>query len=172
GEAYVIYGKNVAVNGDFSPQFDLSSLNGSNGFKISGIEALSELGWHIHNAGDINNDGVDDLIIGAPGASPNGQLMAGQSFIVFGSAIGFSSSFDLSTLDGTNGFIIDGLQANDLLGRSVSAAGDVNNDGIDDIIIGAPGAGNGTSYVIFGKDTSVDGHYDINFDLSTLDGTN
>ncbi|MEH2243551.1 integrin alpha, partial [Nostoc sp.] len=51
----------------------LSSLNGTNGFLINGIAALDFSGISVSNAGDINNDGVDDLIIGASDASPNGK---------------------------------------------------------------------------------------------------
>lgn len=173
GEAYVVYGKDTAMDGNFAASLDLSTLNGSNGFKISGIETAAELGWHIHGAGDINNDGLQDLIIGAPSSSPSIPLMsAGRSYVIFGNDGGFGASFDLTTLDGTNGFVIDGLNANDNLGYSVSSAGDVNGDGIDDLIVSAPGAGNGTSYVIFGKDTAMAGDFLTHFDLSTLNGSN
>jgi hypothetical protein len=57
---------------------------------------------------------------------------------VFGKAGGFSATLDLSTLDGSNGFAIDGFEEFDFSGHSVSAAGDVDGDGIDDLIIGAP----------------------------------
>ena len=74
---------------------------------------------------------------------------------MFGNDSGFSSSLNLSSLDGSNGFAINGIDANDVI-ASVSGAGDVNGDGIDDVIIGASGAdpnGNssaGESYVVFG----------------------
>ena len=58
--------------------------------------------------------------------------------MVFGSLSGFDSSLDLSSLDGTNGFVINGIDDNDRFGRSVSSAGDINGDGLDDLIIGAP----------------------------------
>ena len=75
----------------------------------------------------------------------------------------FVSAIDLSTLDGTNGFRLDGINAGDQSGRSVSAAGDVNGDGFADIIIGAHRADsgsntdNGEAYVLFGRapDTAV-----------------
>ncbi|WP_048315720.1 integrin alpha, partial [Crocosphaera watsonii] len=60
-------------------------------------------------AGDINGDGFDDIIIGARTADPNGNERAGESYVVFGAVGGFSGSLDLSSLDGNNGFVINGL---------------------------------------------------------------
>ncbi|MCC5603821.1 integrin alpha [Nostoc favosum] len=117
---------------------NLSDLNGTNGFLINGIAALDSSGRSVSNAGDINNDGIDDLIIGADGASPNGNSRAGQSYVVFGvKNLGSGGTFNLSSLNGTNGFFINGIAADDWSGSSVSNAGDINNDGIDDLIIGA-----------------------------------
>ncbi len=57
-------------------------------------------GGSVSSAGDVNDDGIDDLIIGAPSAEPNGYFRTGESYVVFGSGDGFASSLDLSTLDG------------------------------------------------------------------------
>ena len=96
--------------------------------------------------------------------------------VVFGNNGGFSSPLDLSALDGTNGFVINGIDGGDLSGISVSGAGDINGDGIDDVIIGASGADpNGISqagetYVLFGRATpsvfkgDVDMDGDVDFD--------
>jgi trimeric autotransporter adhesin len=91
-------------------------------------------------------------------ADPNGNN-SGASYVVFGQEDGFSANLNLSTLDGTNGFRINGEADGDLSGLSVSAAGDVNGDGFDDLIIGANradpnGVASGASYIIFGKATS------------------
>ena len=107
------------------------------------------------SAGDINNDGYDDIIIGAYLADPNGDD-SGESYLVFGKAAGYPATLELSALDGTNGFVINGIDAVDLSGDSVSSAGDINNDGYDDIIIGASladpvGGDSGESYVVFGQ---------------------
>lgn len=56
---------------------------------------------------------------------------------MFGKASGFSAGLDLGTLDGTDGFRLDGIDPADNTGRAVSAAGDVNGDGFADVIIGA-----------------------------------
>ena len=116
--------------------FELSSLNGTNRFVINRIDVSDQSGRSVSAAGDINGDGIDDIIIGADNADPNGNN-SGESYVVFGSASGFGAALELSALDGTNGFVINGIDADDRSGTSVSAAGDVNGDGIDDIIIGA-----------------------------------
>ncbi|MEH2072114.1 MAG: Ig-like domain-containing protein [Nostoc sp.] len=170
---------NLTINGvNDAPQvtsnFNLSSLDGSNGFVINGIDAGDLLGYSVSSAGDINGDGFDDLIIGAEGADPNGQSGAGSSYVVFGSSSGFGASFNLSSLDGSNGFVINGIDAGDSLGSSVSSAGDINDDGFDDLIIGAKGASPngqpsaGSSYVVFGSSSGLG----ASFNLSDLNGSN
>ena len=62
----------------FGPTFNLSDLNGSNGFVINGIAADDRSGYSVSSAGDVNGDGFDDLIIGAIWADPNGISYAGQ----------------------------------------------------------------------------------------------
>jgi Ca2+-binding RTX toxin-like protein len=170
GQSYVIFGS----DGGFNASFDLNSLDGSNGFVINGINEYDNLGRSVSSAGDVNGDGINDLIIGAPLATANSNNGAGQSYIIFGSNGGFNDSFDLNSLDGTNGFVINGINEFDLSGYSVSSAGDVNGDGIDDLIIGTRNAdfgyknGAGQSYVVFGKD----GGFNDSFDLNSLDGNN
>ena len=182
GESYVVFGK---ATGNYSASLELSSLlasnggDGTNGFVINGIDQYDYSGYSVSSAGDINNDGYDDIIIGAPEADPNGDI-SGESYVVFGKATGnYSASLELSSLlasnggDGTNGFVINGIDQYDYSGYSVSSAGDINNDGFDDIIIGASYADpngdlSGESYVVFGKATG----YSTSLNLSDLDGAN
>ena len=161
----------ATVYADFSPQFELSGLNGSNGFVINGVSAGDHSGVSVSVAGDINGDGISDLIIGAPYASTSADG-AGASYVVFGSNQGLPSPLNLSGLDGSNGFVITGSSAYDNSGFSVSAAGDINGDGIDDLVIGAPGSSpdeaySGTSYVVFGSEA-----WASSLSLSGLDGSN
>ena len=170
GESYVVFGKQSGFQADLS----LSDLDGTNGFSLTGENVDDASSSSISSAGDINGDGFDDLIIGAPLADANGRYDAGRSYVVFGKASGFDAAMSLSSLDGSNGFAVNGTWFYDESGRSVSSAGDVNGDGFDDILIGAPsvdfvGYDNaGEAFVLFGKATG----FDASIDPFSLDGSN
>lgn len=147
GLAYIVFGKSsIGSSGTFA----LSNLNGSNGFKLMGISAGDSTGWAVSGIGDVNHDGIADCIISAPGAASS----TGVSYILFGSKnLGSSGSLQLSSLTGSNGFKMLGTNANDALGYSVSGAGDINADGIQDFLVGAVGVSSyaGSTYVVFGS---------------------
>jgi hypothetical protein len=192
GETYVVFGKNTAETGDFDASIDLSSLmNGVNGFMLNGITGADRSGMSVSSAGDVNDDGIDDILIGAPYAEPLGGtywLDPGETYVVFGKNTfedgDFAAAIDLADLNGKNGFVLNGINVGnrythgDQSGYSVSSAGDVNGDGIDDILIGANGAdpnganNAGETYVVFGKNTFEDGDFAAAIDLADLNGEN
>ena len=167
GASYVVFGSANWL----SESLELSSLDGTNGFQINGIDENDYSGMSASSAGDFNGDGFDDIIIGAIGADPNGES-SGESYVVFGSAEWLSGSIELSALDGTNGFQINGIDEYDHSGWSVSSAGDFNDDGFDDIIIGAPDAESqtGESYLIYGSAEWLSGSIDLRPVYNSLDG--
>ena len=111
---------------------NLSSLDGSNGFRLDGASAYDSAGRSVSSAGDVNGDGYDDVLVCAPGANAN--------YLVFGKAAGFDATLDLSSLNGSNGFRLEGLAPFGLVRNSlISSAGDINGDGFSDVVVGASG---------------------------------
>ncbi|MFI4883537.1 MAG: GC-type dockerin domain-anchored protein [Phycisphaerales bacterium JB064] len=168
GECYVVFGR--PPDDPFPVSFSLGDLDGNNGFKINGTQIEDFLGQSACVAGDLNGDGIDDVIMGAAGSSASGQDYAGSCFIVYGRPSGtpFPAALALDELDGTDGFRLDGTGRRDLVGQSVASAGDLNGDGRDDAIIGAPGRN--TSYVIYGRDAGDP--FPARLTIDDIDGTN
>ncbi|MCF6287636.1 MAG: integrin alpha [Proteobacteria bacterium] len=166
GSSYVVFGSSSGLPNPLN----LTDLNGSNGFAIHGENASDLSGFSVSSAGDINGDDIDDLIIGAMFADPNGNSFAGSSYVVFGSTFGFANPLNLTSLNGLNGFVIHGESADNFSGSSVSSAGDVNDDGIDDLIIGGllTDSNAGSYHVVFGFTSG----FPNPLNLTDLDGSN
>lgn len=156
GEVYVIFGRS-----DLGGTVDIAA--GQQDVIIIAAEGFSLLGDWIA-IGDVNGDGVDDIILGAPFAgrvpgSPHGgpRTELGEIYVVFGSSALKSS---VSIPKGEQDFTIKGREQFGELGDAV-ACGDVNGDGIDDIIAVAEAAdgpdgtrpNTGEAYVVFGSST-------------------
>ncbi|MFM7712042.1 MAG: FG-GAP repeat protein, partial [Microcystis sp.] len=129
---YIIFGgSSLSTNQNNSIGF--SGINGTNGFTITGA------GTEVSGAGDLNGDGVGDLLIGEPNGGNN---QAGVSYVIYGGKsnnIGSVANINVSNIGTTvQGYVIGQGGANQLSGSSVSAVGDLNNDGKADLLIGAP----------------------------------
>ena len=147
------------VHGPVSGQIDLATADA----KLVGEEAGDLAGFSVSGAGDVNGDGYADLLVGAYGHSDDGwgePWARGAAYLVHGP---LSGTVSLSAADAT--FV--GLGIADWAGYSVSGAGDVNGDGYDDVLVGAPGVDDngsqsGAVYLVHGP---VSGEVD----LSTAD---
>lgn len=149
GAAYVVFGKATGTGVNLA-----NVAQGQGGFRIIGENGGDLAGGSVAGIGDVNGDGRADLLIGARGNDAGGAD-AGALYVVFGRQnLGAINLDDVA--QGVGGLKIVGAAAGDLSGFSVAAAGDVNADGIPDILLGAPqadaaGADSGAAYVIFGQ---------------------
>ncbi len=136
GSAYVYYGSRSGL----SSSYDWSYTQPAN---------YDYLGRVVSGAGDVNGDGYDDVIVGAWG-NDTGGTQAGAAYVFHGSASGLGSSPDWSQY---------GSDAGDTFGRYVSSAGDVNNDGYHDVLVGAPdyetGGADGAAYMYLGSESGL-----------------
>ncbi len=116
--------------------------------QLEGTAEAQRLAWSVAGAGDVNNDGYDDVILGAPYATPAIPLRAGMVRVFSG-------------LDGTILFQLEGRNRDDNYGMSVAGGPDFNQDGHSDLIIGASrvngnsGPDTGQVSVLSGADQSL-----------------
>jgi hypothetical protein len=123
---YIIYGDADRENTNLRS----GDLDGQLGVKISGIYNDADEGIELAS-GDLNNDGFDDLFIGLKGGA---SLDSGLLHVIFGTNAALSSPFDVSTLDGTTGFTVEGNSSSDNFAADITT-GDVNGDQIDDLLL-------------------------------------
>ena len=114
----------------------ITSLPTAADWTAEGNSLSAVFGFSVQTAGDVNGDGYDDVIVGAP-YYDSGQEYEGKAFVYHGSAIGLSFQADWTA---------EANLAWAMFGYSVSTAGDVNRDGYDDVIVGAPQFSNGQAY--------------------------
>jgi hypothetical protein len=156
GKVYVFYGKK---NGKFNKAYYDKDFDGKNGFVIKGAPD-DTLGMNIA-ASDIDGDGLNDIVIGGHcGCSNNVKFWhGGKAYVIFGKK-SFTKYFNVKdyiesnkSSKGCTGFTVHGKKANAWLGETVSPLGDINGDGIDDILIDSRGVKNktGEAYILFGN---------------------
>lgn len=160
GEVFVIFGRD-GLNGEIDLATDEVGLH------ILGARAGDTLGFGVAG-GDLNNDGVDDLIIGAPGSNgpQNERTDLGEAYVIFGHA-DLRGTVDILALE--QDFTAIAAEGFARLGSSFAVA-DVNDDGISDLIAGAPFAGREAGAPVGGPRTTV-GEVYILFGSSDLSGT-
>ncbi len=168
GDGYddVIVGADGYNGGTFQGRayiyFGGSSMNNTVDVTLTGGSAGDHFGFSVSDAGDVNSDGFDDVVVGAYGY--NAGTDAGRIYVFFGGA-----SMN-TTADMVTGFANPDMR----FGESVSGAGDVNGDGFDDIIEGGKGllggSGEGSAFVFFGgysmdiyQDVTLNGSSDLYF---------
>ena len=131
--------------------FELEWLRNA-GARFTGVDEQDLAGLSISSAGDVNGDGFDDILVGAP-EDPNfsPSTVGGKVYLIYG-GLDFDGDFDLASAD----VIFEGDDEADQAGFSVSSAGDFNNDTFDDLLIGArtadASAGDtGKVYLVYGS---------------------
>lgn len=151
GSAYVVFGRAATGNIDFASF-------GANGFRIDGASPGAVAGWAVAGVHDVNGDGADDVMVGAPGQDTANGASSGQAAVVFGRT--GTSTIDMGSLGGA-GFLVDGAAAGDQAGNAVASAGGFTGDGSEGIMLGAPFAANngradsGSVYILGGLRPNV-----------------
>jgi len=147
GAAYLVYGSGAT----------LTSASLSTAVEFTGEIAADMAGYSVAGAGDVNNDGYDDFLVGAYGNDAGGSS-AGAAYLVYGTGATLSSASLSTAVKFTS------TAGNDFAGYSVASAGDVNNDGYSDILVGAygddtGGSMTGSTYLIYGQSAQLTSNF-------------
>jgi hypothetical protein len=168
GRVFVVYGRTAPFPATFGlPRLLPPNGDGTEGFVLNGVPEQDLTGYRVANAGDVNDDDIADFLIAAPYVNRHGTD-SGGAYLVFGRNDGFPAVFELSRLlaanggDGSQGVFLVGAGPGHFTGRGIGSAGDVNGDGADDVLVGAPDIDLGplhdfgVAYLVYGRPASVD----------------
>ncbi|TDH58871.1 VCBS repeat-containing protein [Dankookia rubra] len=142
GAVYVVWGR------DGTAPLGLGEVAaGRGGFKILGEAAGEQAGLGLAGIGDLNGDGRPEILVGA-GSNDRGGPDAGAVYVAWGKADGATLRL-ADVAQGTGGYGILGANARGLAGQGLAAIGDLNGDGLPEVVVGAPGEN--AVYVVWGK---------------------
>jgi len=162
GKAYVVFGSNETRPSTVS----LADVVAT---QIVANISWSDLATAVAGVGDLDSDGFPEVAVGAPlGFSETG---IGQIMFIYGHNGTWKKVITPESLDGSNGFIVDGMAPFDATGGSVASAGDFNGDGLPDAAIGVPGAAyvnGGAGFVLYGRARSGQRQVPVALILSLL----
>jgi hypothetical protein len=149
GAVYILF---MHINGSVKDNVKIAS--GENGFDPNGLDAGDGFGFRVSNMGDLDNDGVQDLAVGAAFDENSTGSGEGAVYILL-MYINGSVKDNVKIALGENGFNPNGLDAGDAFGTGIANIGDLDNDGIQDLAVGAyndensTGNGEGAVYILF-----------------------
>lgn len=159
GAAYLIHGSKTTLTTLHMSNF----TTGSMGVRFLGGASQNKLGVSLAGVGDINDDGIDDIAIGASSAAAPitpARSVAGIVFVIYGTTVPFTADLDLKDFSFfSQGFAIFGHTTGAALG-TVAAAGDINQDGINDIFVGGVNTLSKAS-IVYGQKSVRSSHVDL-----------
>ena len=148
GTVYLIYGSTTSlITTDMS-----TFVTGTKGVRFLGAQSDIYFGYSVARVGDVNGDGMDDIAMGAVNISPFGRSIAGTVYVVFGTTVAYTADVDMLNYGASSkGFSIYGSVSGMQL-CNAAPAGDINGDGINDILVAGYGP-NGKAHIVYGQTT-------------------